>query len=83
MRVRVPVRGRIVISGSGLKASSVTARAAGSYGVAVRLSAYGRRVLAKRGHVSVRVRVRLVPREGASRTVQAGLTFKSISSKGR
>jgi hypothetical protein len=53
--------------------------------VAVRLSASGRRVLAKRGHVSVRARVRLVPREGASRTVQAGLTFKakSISSKGR
>jgi hypothetical protein len=33
--------------------------------------------------VSVRVVVRLVPREGASRSVRAGLTFKSISSKGR
>jgi hypothetical protein len=83
VRVRVSVRGRIVISGAGLTPSSVTARSAGNYGVAVRLSASGRRVLAKRGHVSVRVRVRLVPREGASRTVRAGLTFKSISSKGR
>jgi hypothetical protein len=85
LRVRVPVKGRIVVSGAGLKRSSVTARAAGSYGVAVRLSGPGRRVLAKRGHVSVRVVVRLVPREGASRSVQAGLTFtgKSISSKGR
>jgi hypothetical protein len=83
VRVRVPARGRIVISGSGLKTSSVTARSAGSYGIAVRLSSYGRRVLAKRGHVSVQARVRLVPREGASRTVRAGLTFKSISSKGR
>jgi hypothetical protein len=85
VRVRVPARGRIVISGSGLKQSSVTVRAAGSYGVAVRLSSYGRRVLAKRGHVTVQARVRLVPREGASRTVRAGLTFKakSNSSKGR
>ncbi|HEX5923728.1 MAG TPA: hypothetical protein VFY45_07845 [Baekduia sp.] len=85
LRVRVPVKGRIVISGSGLRSSSVTARSAGSYGIAVRLSAYGRRVLAKRGHVSVRAKVRLVRREGASRTVQAGLTFKakSNSSKGR
>jgi hypothetical protein len=85
VRVRVPVGGRIVVSGSGLKTSSVTARSAGFYGVAVRLSAHGRRVLAKRGRVSVRARVRLVPREGASRTVQAGLTFtaKSNSSKGR
>jgi hypothetical protein len=83
VRVRVPVKGRIVISGAGLRSSSVTVRAAGSYGVAVRLSANGRRALAKRGRVSVQVRVRLVPREGASRSVQAGLTFKSISSKGR
>jgi hypothetical protein len=83
VRVRVPVKGRIVVAGAGLKTSSVTVRAAGSYGVAVRLSAQGRRVLATRGRVSVQARVRLVPREGASRTVQAGLTFKSISSKGR
>jgi hypothetical protein len=83
LRVRVPVGGRIVISGAGLKPASVTARSAGSYGVAVRLSSSGRRVLAKRGRVSVRVVVRLVPREGASRSVRAGLTFKSISSKGR
>jgi hypothetical protein len=85
LRVRVPVKGRIVVLGVGLKPSSVTVRAAGSYGVAVRLSSYGRRVLAKRGRVSVRVTVRLVPREGASRSVRAGLTFtaKSNSSKGR
>lgn len=83
VRVRVPVKGRIVISGVGLRSSSVTARAAGSYGVAVRLSPYGRRVLAKHGHVSVRASVRLVPREGASRSVRVALTFKSISSKGR
>jgi hypothetical protein len=83
LRVRVPVKGRIVVSGAGLRSSSVTARAAGSYGVVVRLSAQGRRVLVKRGRVSVRVVVRLVPREGASRSVRAGLTFKSISSKGR
>jgi hypothetical protein len=83
VRVRVPAKGRIVISGSRLRSSSVTARAAGSYEVAVRLTAQGRRVLARRGRVQVRVRVRLVPREGASRTVRAGLTFKSISSKGR
>jgi hypothetical protein len=85
VRVRVPVKGRIVISGAGLRSSSVTARVAGSYGVAVRLSSSGRRVLAKRGSVTVRAKVRLVPREGASRTVKAGLTFKakSNSSKGR
>jgi hypothetical protein len=83
LRVRVPVKGRIVVSGVGLRSSSVTARAAGSYGVAVRLSAQGRRMLARHGRVAVRVTVRLVPRVGASRSVRAGLTFKSISSKGR
>jgi hypothetical protein len=83
VRVRVAVRGRIVISGAGLRSSSVTARAAGSYGIAVRLSAQGRRVLAKRGRVTVQAKVRLVPREGATRSVQAALVFKSISSKGR
>jgi hypothetical protein len=85
LRVRVPVKGRILVTGAGLRPSSVTARAAGSYGVAVRLSSAGRRLLARRGRVVVRVSVRLVPREGASRSVRAGLTFtaKSISSKGR
>jgi hypothetical protein len=83
LRVRVPVKGQIVVSGVGLRSSSVTARAAGSYGVAVRLSAQGRRLLARRGRVTVQARVRLVPRAGASRSVRAGLTFKSISSKGR
>jgi hypothetical protein len=85
LRVRVAVKGRIVISGAGLRQASVTAPRAGTYGVTARLSAQGRRMLAKRGRVSMRVVVRLVPREGASRSVRAGLTFtaKSISSKGR
>jgi hypothetical protein len=82
VRVRVPVGGRIVVTGAGLKSSSVTVRAAGSYGVMARLSARARQVLTERGRVTVQAKVRLVPREGASRSVQAGLTFKSIS-KGR
>ncbi len=84
LRVRVPVAGRVQVSGAGLKRSSTTARKAGSYRVAVRLSKRARQKLKDDRRVRVRVTVRFAPKAGRPSAKRFAMTFKASSTrKGR
>ncbi len=84
LRVRVPAAGRVRVSGPGLKRSSTTARKAGSYRVAVRLSKRARQRLKDDRRVRVRVTVRFAPKAGRPSAKRFAMTFKASSTrKGR
>ena len=79
LRVRVSGAGRIKVGGRRLRLSTKATDAAGAYRVALRLSARGKRALARRGRLTVRARVTFVPRRGAARSVPITVTFRSPS----
>jgi hypothetical protein len=85
LKVRVPAAGRVRVSGPGLKRSSTTARKAGSYRVAVRLSKRARQRLKEDRRVRVRVTVRFAPKAGKPSATRFAMTFSANSStkKGR
>ncbi len=69
--VRVPAAGRIAVRGAAVRGASRAASKGGRYSLPVKLSANARKALAKRGALSVRVRVSYRARGGrlASKTV--------------
>jgi hypothetical protein len=85
LKVKVPSRGRIRVSGPGLRSASAGASGAGTYRLVVRLSKRARERLAARQRVTVRLTVRFTPASGAPRAVRLGMTFKakSTTKKGR
>jgi hypothetical protein len=85
LRVKVPGRGRVRVSGPGVRVLSKAAGKAGTYRVAVRLSKRARQTLSSKRRLSVRVTVRFTPATGGSRSVRVGMTFKAKPStkKGR
>jgi hypothetical protein len=85
LRVKVPGKGRIAVSGSGLAGSSRTAKKAGSYRVTVRLSRVAQRTLKRKHRLSVQVTVRFASPGGKAQSVRVPLTFKTTATakKGR
>lgn len=77
VRVRAPAKGRIEVSGSGLARASRSVGRAGTYPVAVRLSARSRSALRRTGRVLVRVQVRFAPSKGKSSSARVSVTFKA------
>lgn len=83
VRVRVPGRGRIVVSGAGVRRSAVTAGAAGAYRVKVRLSRSGAQALGRDGRVAVRLSVRFAPARGDTQSQRLRVTFKRARQGGK
>ena len=82
--VTVPAKGRISVSGSGLRRASTSATKAGTYRVTVKLSDRAQRTLKRKHKLAVRMTVRCVPAGGRTQSVQVRVTFKSKSAtKGR
>jgi len=81
VKVRVPGKGKLRVSGRGLKRSTRSAGKAGSYRVSVTLSKRSRSTLRGKGRVKVRVSVRFVPENGRSVTKRVSVTFKSKTTK--
>jgi hypothetical protein len=94
LKVRVPGKGVIGVSGSGLASASKQASKAGSYTVVARLSKAAQRTLARKHRVVVRVTVRFTPASGKASSASVSVTFvpakarratvlSSVSRKGR
>jgi hypothetical protein len=84
LRVTVPARGRIRLTGAGLVAAQRTATKAGSYAMTARLTQASRRALARKRRLSVRVRVAFTPTTGRATSASTTLTFETTAArKGR
>jgi hypothetical protein len=81
LQVKVPGKGRIAVSGSGLSSVSRTAKKAGSYRVSVRLSRVAQRALKRKHRLTVQVTVRFTPSGGEAQSVRVSLTFKTTTAK--
>ncbi len=77
LSVKVPGKGVIRISGSGLKAGSKAVSKAGTYAVTVGLSERAQRTLARKHRVKVQISVRFVPASGKAASVSVAATFTS------
>jgi hypothetical protein len=78
VKALAPARGRLTVTGAGLRAGRRTATKAGSYTITTRLTAKARATLARRGRLAVKVRVAFAPSaQGAKRqAVTKAVTFR-------
>lgn len=76
LRVRVPAKGAVRVSGNGLRQASRSAAKAQTVKIPVRLSTLAKRRVAKAGKATVRVTVRYVPSSGRAQTMRVKVTFK-------
>jgi hypothetical protein len=87
IKVKVPGKGTILVTGAGLRPALMTASSAGTRAVRVSLSERARRSLARKHRVKIRLTVRFVPARGQARSVGVSVTFispsKRSSSSGR
>ncbi len=81
VRVRARVAGTLRITGNGLQRTTRKASRAGTYAVTVRLTSKARRAVARRGRLSVRLRVRLTPKSGVVSSATTTLTIKRTTRK--
>lgn len=79
--VKLPGKGQVRVSGSGLAATSKTVTKAGSVRLTVRLSARSRAVLQRKGRLSLKATVRFVPAAGAAQAQRVSLTFTRKAKK--
>lgn len=75
LRVTVSGRGRLTVSGSGVRTVGRTATRPATYALRVALDARARRTLARRHRVRARVRVRFAAASGPARTTSVTVTF--------
>lgn len=81
VRVKVPGKGKIQISGSGFSRVAKSADKAGTYTIQVRLTQRARATLKRKGQVKLRLTVGFAPAAGASSTVRVPVGFKSATRK--
>jgi hypothetical protein len=81
LRVTVPGKGRLSVSGARLKALRKATARGGTYRIKVRLSAAGRRALARRGRLATRARVVFRTEDGRTATTRLRLAFKVATSR--
>jgi hypothetical protein len=83
LSVKVNTPGRVAVSGAGLSVASRTVSKAGTYRIVVRLSARGRKSLARTHRLVVQATVRFAPSAGSPRSARVALTFTTKKAKGR
>lgn len=81
LRVKVPAKGVVRVSGNGVTAARKSAKKAGTVRVTVRLSAASKKRLARSGRRTVRVTVRYQPTSGAAQSLRRNLTFQKKKAK--
>jgi sugar lactone lactonase YvrE len=81
IRAKVPGKGKIEVTGSGLARSSKTANDAGTYKLAVKLTPRAQRTLQRKHLVNVRVSVQFSPAVGSASTARVPVTFRSTVKK--
>jgi hypothetical protein len=75
IRVSLPSRGRLAVSGAAVRASSRTIARAGTYRLALRLTSHAKRQLRQRHRLRIRVRVQFTPPGG----VPSGITVSAVA----
>lgn len=81
VKVRTPAAGRVVVSGSGLRATSKSVARASTATLTARLSARSQRTLLRKGTLKVRASVRFVSVDGSAQVKRVGLTFRKKAAK--
>jgi hypothetical protein len=79
LKVRLPAKGHVVLTGLGLKEARKTVSRAATVTVTVALSTKASRALTKRGVYKTRARVRFSPTGGVAQTATVALTFRVTS----
>jgi hypothetical protein len=77
LRVKVPGKGRVTVSGAGIKTAKRSVSRAGSYTVRVALTAKARKALKKSKTARKKVRVTFTPADGQASKRTLSLTYKS------
>jgi hypothetical protein len=77
LRVKVPGKGRVTVSGAGIKTVKRSVSRAGSYTVRVALTAKARKALKKSKTARKKVRVTFTPADGRASKRTLSLTYKS------
>lgn len=75
VKIKVSDKGKIRVSGSGLRPSSKATRKAGTYRIAVKLSKRSARTLKRQHRVKVRMTVRFSPEHGRAVVERVHVTF--------
>ncbi len=85
LSIKVPSKGKIAVSGTGLKGSYRTAKKKGTYRLSATLTSKAEAKLKQKHTLKVKVRVLFKPSAGASSTATVTLTFKTAKTtkKGR
>lgn len=81
LKVAVPAKGRVSVSGSGLGATAKSVGKASTVTLNVRLSARSQRTLRRKGSVKVKATVRYVPADGSRQSKRVNLTFRKKTAK--
>lgn len=81
IRVSVPAKGSVRVSGNGLRRATRSASKARTLSLPVRLTARATRTLNRKGRFSTRVTVRYSPVEGKSQRLRVSVTFKKAKKK--
>jgi hypothetical protein len=81
IKVEVLTKGKIGITGSGLRSAQRTAAKAGIYTIKLSLTARARRSLSAKKAFTAKARVTFRPAVGSRTTLTVALTFKTVSTK--
>jgi hypothetical protein len=81
VKVSSPGKGKLTVTGSGLRTAKRSATKAGSYTITTRLTAKARATLARRGRLTVKVRVTYAPSAAGGKRQHATATVKLKSAR--
>ena len=83
LRVKTPGKGKLTVTGAGVKKASKSVAKAGTYAVKVTLTPAARKALAKAGQVKKKLKVTFKPAQGKASSTTVSLTYKaSANTKG-
>ncbi len=81
LKVRAPGKGKLTVTGPGVKNAGRSVSKAGTYSVKVTLAPAARKALKKAGHVRKKLKVTFKPSHGKASSATVKLTFKASAGK--
>jgi hypothetical protein len=81
LKVRAPGKGKLTVTGRGVKKGGTSVSKAGTYKVKVTLTHAARKALKKSGHARKKLKVTFRPSQGTASSATVKLTFKASTGK--
>jgi len=81
LKVRAPGKGKLTVTGPGVKKAGKSVSKAGTYRVKVTLTPAARKALKKSGHARKKLKVTFKPSQGKASSATVKLTFKASTGK--